>query len=146
MSAKQSGYTLIELMIAVVIVGIVASFAFSGYQQNVRQTKRSDCGGALVSLAQAMERHYSVNNSYLGAAASGGNTGAPTIFSTSCPVDGGTPSYNLTIAAATASTYTLNAAPTGGMADDKCGTLTLTGTGVKGVSSADAGVTWDQCW
>ena len=78
--------------------------------------------------------------------AGGSNTGAPAIFPTACPVDGNTPAYNLTISAATASTYTLQAAPTGGQAGDECGNLTLTNTGVKSVSSAASGVTWDECW
>lgn len=146
MHSRQSGFTLIELMIAIVIVGIVASFAYSGYQENVRQTKRADCGGALVSLGQAMERHYSVNNTYTGAAASGADTGAPAIFPTTCPVDGGTPSYNLAITLATGSRYTLQATRTGGMTNDKCGNLTLTSTGAKGVINVPSGVTWDQCW
>ncbi len=146
MIKQAKGYTLIELMVVVVIIGIVASFAYSGYQEQVQKTRRADCGGALTSMAQSMERFYSVNNTYLGAAAGGGNTGAPTVFSTTCPVDGQTAHYNLTISAATASTYTLSAAPTGGMTGDKCGTLTLSSTGVKGVSSAASGITYQDCW
>jgi type IV pilus assembly protein PilE len=140
------GFSLIELMITIVILGIVASFAFAGYQEQVRDARRGDCSGALVSLSQAMERFYSANNSYLGAASGGSDTGAPAIFPASCPTDGGTAFYNVTIETATASTYTLQAAPIGGMAEDKCGTLTLTSTGVKGVADADAGVTWEDCW
>ena len=146
MQSRQHGFSLIELMITIVILGILASFAFSGYQEQVAQTKRADCGGALVSMSQAMERFYSVNNTYEGAAAGGNDTGAPAIFPTACPVDGNNPSYNLTIADATPSTYLLQATPTGGQTGDECGNLTLTNTGVKNVTSADAGVTWDECW
>ncbi len=146
MKSRQHGFSLIELMITVVILGILGSFAFSGYQNQVQRTKRADCGGALVSMSQAMERFYSVNNTYEGAAAGGNDTGAPAIFPTSCPLDSGTPSYNLTIADATPSTYLLQATPTGGQTDDKCGNLTLTHTGVKNVTSADSGITRDDCW
>ena len=71
-----------------------------------------------------------------GAAAGGANTGAPAIAGTTCPLDGGDATYNLTIQAATASTYTLNAAPVGDQANDGCGTLVITNTGAKSVSGA----------
>jgi len=143
---SQLGVNLIELMIVVAIVGIIAAIAYPSYLEQIRSTKRADCSGALVGLANAMERHYSVNGSYLAAGASGGNTGAPTIFPASCPLDGGTAEYNLIIQAATTSTYALRAVPTGGQATDKCGKLTLGNTGVKGVVDAHTGVTWDACW
>lgn len=142
----QSGFNLIELMIVVAIVGIVAAFAYPSYMQNVRDTKRAECAGALAGAANAMERFYSVNGNYLGAAAGGANTGSPAVYNTSCPADGSAATYNITIAAATASTYSLRATPIGPQADDACGSLTLSNTGVKGVADAETGVTWQQCW
>ena len=142
----QRGVNLIELMIVVAIIGIIAAFAYPSYLQQIRDTRRADCSGALVSLGNSMERHYSINGSYLAAAAAGADTGAPGIFSANCPVDGGEATYNITITAAAASTYSLNAAPTGAQTGDKCGTLTLSNTGVKGVTGASAGVTWQNCW
>ena len=140
------GFSLIELMIAVAIVALVAAIAYPSYLEQVRKTRRSDCSGALTSLGSAMERHYTVNSTYLGAAAGGADTGAPAIFAASCPVDGGEATYNLTIQAATATTYSLQAAPTGPQTGDECGNLTLTNTGLKGVTGAAAGKTWEQCW
>jgi type IV pilus assembly protein PilE len=145
-NTKQSGFNLVELMIVVAIVGIIAAFAYPSYLEQIRKTRRADCSGALVSLGNAMERHYSVNGSYLAAAAAGANTGAPAIYATSCPVDGGNATYNITIQAAAASTYMLNAAPTGPQTGDKCGTLSFSNTGVKGVTGADTGITWENCW
>ena len=143
---SERGLSLIELLIVVAIIAIIAAVAYPSYLEQVRKTRRSDCSGALASLGGAMERHFTMNSSYLGAAAGGANTGAPGVFATSCPVDGGEATYNLTIQAATATTYTLQAAPTGPQAGDKCGSFTLTNTGLKGVTGAATGITWEQCW
>jgi type IV pilus assembly protein PilE len=140
---KQQAFTLIELMVTVAIVGILAGIAYPGYQDSIMKSRRADAEGALLGFANAMERHFTETNSYLGAGTTSGNTGAPTIFSTTSPVDGGTPYYNLTINAATASSYTLNAAPTGAQANDKCGTLSLTQTGTRGISTA---LPVTDCW
>jgi type IV pilus assembly protein PilE len=126
---RAKGFTLIEVMIVVAIVAILASIALPAYQDSVRKAKRGDAKGALMGFANAMERYYTTNTTFTGAASGGGNTGAPTIFSTQVPVDGGTAYYNLTISAATASTYTLTATATGTMAGD--GNFTLTNTGAR---------------
>jgi type IV pilus assembly protein PilE len=145
-SRHQHGFNLIELMIVIAIVGIIAAFAYPSYRQQLQDTRRADCTGALVGLGNAMERFYSVNGSYLGAAEGGADTGTPAVFSASCPIDGNAATYNITIQAATASTYMLNAAPTGGQTGDECGTLSFSNTGVKGVVGASAGMTWQDCW
>ena len=143
---RQQGINLIELMIVVAIIAIISAVAYPAYARYVENARRADCTGGLAGLANAMERHYSINGSYLGAATGGANTGAPAVFDTACPLDGGTATYNLTISAATASTFTIQAAPTGAQAGDRCGTLTLTNTGVKGVTGAASGNDWQTCW
>jgi type IV pilus assembly protein PilE len=107
------------------------------------KSRRADAKGALLGFANAMERHFTETNSYLGAGTTNGNTGIPTVFSATSPVDGGTAYYNLTINAATAASYTLNAAPTGAQTNDRCGTLSLTQTGVRGISTA---LSVTDCW
>ncbi|MEE9423150.1 MAG: type IV pilin protein [Gammaproteobacteria bacterium] len=144
------GFTLIELMITVAIVGILAGIAYPSYQEQVRSSRRAECGGALMGLANAMERHFTTNNSYLGAGATAGNTGTPipAVYNATCPLDGGTATYDLTIDAATQTSYTLHAAPIAGgpQASDKCGTFTLTSIGVRSLTGQHSGITPNDCW
>ncbi len=141
---KQKGITLIELMIVVVIVAILASIALPSYQQYVQRSKRVTAEGDLFAFRNSMQRFFAENNTYLGAANGGGNTGAPaaTVFPSQSPISNDSIAYNLTISAATATSFTLQATPTGSQAGDDCGNLTLTSTNVRGVSSS----TVANCW
>jgi len=139
---NQTGFSLIELMIALAIVSILVAIGYPSYRDSVEKSRRADCEGALVGFSGAMERYFTTNSTYLGAAAGPADTGAPTIYPTQCPVDGGTASYNLTIQAATATTYTLQAAPVNAQAGDDCGTLRLTQANVKSAT----GGTVAECW
>ncbi|MGI9288834.1 MAG: type IV pilin protein [Pseudomonadales bacterium] len=142
---RLRGFTLIEVMIVVAIIGVIAAIAFPSYQDGVQKSRRATAQGDLQQLRQAMERHFTKNSfSYLGAAAAGGDTGAPagtTFGSTTSPLEGGQPYYNLTISAATANTYTLTATPIGAQVSDVCGGLTLTNTGLRASLGASA-----NCW
>ena len=142
---KQRGFTLIELMVVLAIVGILAAIAVPSYQDSVQKSRRATAQGDLQQFRQAMERHYTKNGfSYLGAATAGADNGAPdvtTFGSTTSPLEGGRPYYNLIIAAPNANTYTLTATPIGTQANDLCGTLTLTNTGLR--ASLGAGT---NCW
>jgi type IV pilus assembly protein PilE len=143
---KQKGFTLIELMVVIAIIGIIAGIAYPSYQNSISKSRRADATGVLTSFANAMERRFTETGRYTGAAGTSAaptNTGAPWIFSAKSPIDGTTTYYNLTISAASASTYTLSAIPSGVQANDKCGTLTLTNTGVRGQAS---GLTTAECW
>ncbi|MDO9161340.1 MAG: type IV pilin protein [Methylococcaceae bacterium] len=136
---KSTGFTLIELMITVAIIGILASIAYPSYQDSVRKSRRADAKGVLLGLANAMERRYTETNSYVGAAGTPGtpaDTGAPRIFE--IPTET-TSFYTVTISAANASSYTLSAVPTGAQTSDTCGTLTITQTGAKTPTTAG-------CW
>ncbi|MDZ7752599.1 MAG: type IV pilin protein [Gammaproteobacteria bacterium] len=112
--AKQHGITLIELMIVVAIIGILAAIAYPSYQEYIIRANRADAQGALTGLGAAMERHYTQNGSYTAAAAGGADTGAPAIYATQSPVDGGNAVYNLEIAAANATSHIIRAVPVAG--------------------------------
>lgn len=161
--ADSRGFTLIEVMIVVVIIAILAAIAYPSYQEQVRKSRRADCAGALTSLAAAMERHYTQFNTYCdagttavgGCGGAGGDSGLPTIFATTCPLDGGTATYNLSIDGSglpaptvpiSQNAFMVRATPIGPQANDRCGELTLTNTGARGIANADAGVAAQECW
>ncbi len=121
----HQGFTLIELMIVVVVIGILASIAYPAYLDYVAESKRAEGKAALSLAAQRMERCYTANNTYNGC-------------TINVAVDSG--SYTVSLSgAATASSYTLQAVPAGSFTGDDCGTLTLNQAGVKTASQGD-------CW
>jgi type IV pilus assembly protein PilE len=131
---QAKGFTLMELMITVAIVGILAAIAIPSYQSYMTRTRRADAMAALQSVSAAMERYKATNNfSYLGA-----TLGAGGVFVAQVPVDGGTAFYTLALSNLTATTFTITATPTGAQpATD--GALTMNQIGAK---------TWGAktCW
>ena len=63
-TSKVKGYTLIELMIVVAVVGILASVAYPAYKSQVEQTRRSTAQADLLELSSFMERWYTENFTY----------------------------------------------------------------------------------
>jgi len=61
---KNSGFTLIEIMIAMVIVSILAMIAIPAYQDSVTKARRSDGHAILLNIMNAQERYYTENNTY----------------------------------------------------------------------------------
>lgn len=119
---RSKGFTLVELLIVVVILGILASIAIPAYQDSVMSSKRGAVQSDLMSFANAMERYFTENGTYVGATAAG-------VYYTQSPTTGGAANYTLSVSSATASTYTLTATATGTMAGD--GDFTLTNTGAR---------------
>ncbi|NGZ28698.1 MAG: prepilin-type N-terminal cleavage/methylation domain-containing protein [Magnetococcales bacterium] len=135
---RHRGFTLIELMIVIAIVGIIAVVAIPNYKNSATKSRRADAQSVLTSGASRMERWYAENgSSYMGAGTTDtngdgvGDTGAPTKFPSSAPTEGSTKYYNITISAVTASSYTLRATPISTSAQASDGMLELDSTGAK---------------
>jgi len=156
LQSRQGGYTLIEILIVVAILGILAAIAIPSYQNSILATNRSVAQAALLDLANRQEQFYLDNRTYttdmtnLGYPAgmvfsNGGNSAVALndnhtlVVSTSDQRR-----YFVQINAANATTFGISAAPQLAQADDTaCGTLSLTNTGVK-AETGTASVS--DCW
>ncbi|MDD2810923.1 type IV pilin protein [Rhodoferax sp.] len=146
----SKGFTLIEIMVVVAIIGILAAVAMPAYTGYIARANRADARTQLIQAALFMQRFYAANDSYQqDRAGTAVLTAMPSNLQNS-PADG-TALYTLSIPTATDTDFSLRMVPvsTGKMASDKCGTFTLTATGVKGVlvnNAAGSTALRDECW
>ncbi|NVK21456.1 MAG: prepilin-type N-terminal cleavage/methylation domain-containing protein [Kangiellaceae bacterium] len=128
---KNVGFSLIELMIAIAIIGIISAIAYPSYISHIKKGKRSDAMSSLLSAAEAIERYKANNFTYAGATLGSGG-----IHTDRVPVQGSGIDYELSFSNLTATTYTITASPKGGMTGD-C-TLTINQAGVKGTTTTSS--------
>ncbi len=131
---NSRGFTLIELMITVVILGILSSLTFGFYRDYVISANRTEGRSALQTAAGTLEKCRSLYGSYNHANCNYAD------FTTDTNLYQVTGDGNIA-----ASSFTLTATPVAGEPqanDADCTTLTLTNTGVKGGSGSNA----SDCW
>ena len=156
---RQTGFSLIELMITIAIVGILASIALPSYNSSILKGKRAQGRTALLELMQQQERYFTQNNCYLGFTNTSGTVAVITPPS-NCPTtstvpfktysgDAPTsPNYYLSAAACSSSTLaecvTLTATLRGGLTDLDYVNLQLSSTGAKTCTGTKA--LTNECW
>ena len=112
---KSKGFTLIELMIVVAIVGILAAIAYPSYTEYVRKTQRAEAAAMLLEEAQAVERAFSQTGSYPAARNSITTTAFVIGYGAGQPGDGG---------------YLITSTGAGVLVGDDCETMTINALGV----------------
>lgn len=144
---REAGFTLIELMIVVAVIGILAGIAYPSYKEYIMKSRRSDAKSALMSLQMAQEKYRANCTQYATAIGNAYSctAGNFTLIGSTTSPDG---YYATSIVAANATTYSLRAARVAASLQngDKCGDFQINQSGAKSVINAALGYDADRCW
>ncbi|WP_097461449.1 type IV pilin protein [Mangrovitalea sediminis] len=146
-SRHQKGFTLIELMIVVVIIGILTAIALPLYEKQVQESRRTSAKTTLLDIASKEEKFYATNNAYTSSLA---NLGYASV-STTCTGGASTclevPSANEAFYAVSVvlnnggTGFTADAVPENAQKNDDCGTFEINDQGAQSVTG-----TATDCW
>ena len=139
----KSGFSLIELMIVVAIVGIVSAVALPSYNNYIKRGQRAELRTQMFAAAQYLNRFYAANDSF--ATTRDGNAVSLPAELARSPASGDQLyQIDTTNTAYGVTTFTLVYEPINAMSDDPCGKFTLSNTGLKGNSGNSKSVA--ECW
>ena len=146
----QRGFTLIELVIAMVIAAILAAIAIPSYSTYIQKSRRTEAKSTLLNMASLEERFFSTNNTYSTTPSDLGYTavvpfpvGSGYYNITAITVIAAVPPVNAT-SAGTPATYTITATPVPGSTqagDAGCTSFTITSGGVQSATGTST-----TCW
>ncbi len=139
---RASGFTLMELMIALAVVAILVAIAYPSYVESIRKSRRTEAKTALLDLAARQERYFTTHNAYTVSPRDLGYGEAE------FPIDvrvGGDAYYRLDMQVpAGAAGWGASADPSGPQRDDRCGSFTIDHLGITG--NAGGSLASTQCW
>jgi len=142
----RGGFTLVEVLLVVLILGVLAMVALPGYQQQQLNTRRSVATSALEALRAQQEQFFINNRRYAADLTTLGFASSPYAINAhaeSVPLTAADRIYTVTIDSVTATSFTLRAVSQLVQAQDRqCAALTLTSAGVRGASPGTVG----DCW
>lgn len=139
---RTGGFTLIEILLVVAILGILAAIAYPSYLDQIRKSRRAEGKGLLMETAQALEKCRALYGAYNPQDAANNDLCPAETAVTGAGISSPGGFYVVTATAGpTATTFTLQAAPQ--QADPECGNLTLQQNGTQNKTGTG---TLDDCW
>lgn len=143
---KVSGFTLVELMIVVAIVGVLVGIAYPAYMGSIQKSRRADAMTELSDLATRLQRCYTTNTTF-------NSVEGICITKDSVTATDGIKSsekfYVIKGSSFSKTAYKLTATPIAGTSqasDKQCQTFTLTQSGEKAAFDADNNNSTESCW
>jgi type IV pilus assembly protein PilE len=155
---KMAGFTLIELMITIAIVGILARIAYPAYSDYIRKGRRAEVKAIMLEASQWMERFFTENQRYHANLANTATTDTTIFYSAfkyspknATAASSAYYEISLTVNSSTPNAYTLTGAPINSMSPDQCGSYVINQTSAKGntgysAAFADAAAAASECW
>jgi type IV pilus assembly protein PilE len=140
---RFKGFTFIEMMIAVLIVGILTSIAYSSYRRTVMKSNRTDAKSELMDFQQRIQRCFTTNGTYV--------TGATAKCQVLDDLEGGIATraglYMVQASGISATGFTLSATGISKQADDKdCYVFSVNQAGVKTAQDKSGFDSTASCW
>jgi type IV pilus assembly protein PilE len=126
-NSGQRGFTLIELMITVAVIGILAAVAYPSYLDQVRKARRADAQAILLNIAARQQQMLLDTRAYV-ATTSGLNISVPSSVQNAYTI-------SITVGAGAVPSFSATATPLGSQSADKCSVLSVDQTGSKSPST-----------